>query len=96
MYWVLFHSICVPLIMDAFGVYMHVERLFVDDVSVHDELSHMLFVDGYMVTEFTGQPPEEAYTNISQSEATGVASTSVTSPPAYDDLYGNGAVSNGF
>ena len=30
---------------------------------------YMLFVDGLMVTEHTGQPPEEASTNITQSDA---------------------------
>ena len=64
----------------------------------------MLFVDGYMVTEFSGQPPSEAYTNITQGEAVGgatcvgqgllsasgapVAGAQASAPPSYDDLYG--------
>ena len=50
---------------------------------------YMLFVDGLMVTEHTGQPPEEASTNITQSDAMGGAAA--MSPPTYDELYGEAA-----
>ena len=61
----------------------------------HDEIVHLLFVDGLMICEYTGQNPDEAQTDITQDEMTGgesdhtpAGAAAPTPPPAYNDLYG--------